>query len=180
MDDIRHGIERIAIELCSCAGLKAGQIVAAGCSTSEITGYRIGTSSNADIGIIIFETMYEVFRSRGIYLAVQCCEHLNRALVVEQETASLWNIVNAVPTAAAGGAFAAAAYNGFKRPACVEEIRADAGLDIGGTLIGMHLKRVAVPVRLSITRIGSAHVTAARTRPPYIGGTRAEYDSNLS
>ncbi len=116
---------------------------------------------------------------RKIYLAAQCCEHLNRAIIVEREAVPNAEIVNVVPQPKAGGSFATTAYKTFKDPVALEEIKADAGLDIGGTLIGMHLKRVAVPVRLSIDHIGQAILLAARTRPKFIGGCRAVYDDSF-
>ena len=116
---------------------------------------------------------------KGIYIAAQCCEHLNRAIIIEKAAVPFAEIVNVVPQPKAGGSFATAAYAHFENPVAVEEIRADAGLDIGGTLIGMHLKKVAVPVRLSTNHIGEAILLAARTRPKFIGGIRARYDENL-
>ena len=167
------------MELCEKANLKAGHSVVVGCSTSEITGHHIGTFSKAEIGGAVFTGLYHVFSKRGIYLAAQCCEHLNRAIIIEREAAKDYTIVNAVPIPEAGGAFATAAYEGFIDPVALETFRADAGIDIGGTLIGMHLKRVAVPIRLSTKSIGQAHIITARTRPPLIGGNRAIYDDGL-
>ena len=168
-----------ASELCEKAGLKSGQILVVGCSTSEILGDRIGSNSNPEAAEAVFDGIFAALRERGIFLAAQCCEHLNRALVTERAAAEGFEIVNAVPQPKAGGSFAAAAYRRFADPVVLEEIRADAGLDIGDTLIGMHLKKVAVPVRLSLSRIGEAHLAAARTRPKYIGGERAVYDGRL-
>ena len=177
--DIKEAVRNTALELCEKAGLKAGQTVIVGCSTSEIVGSHIGTHTNAGIGAVVFSELYSVFSERGIFLAAQCCEHLNRAIIVERKAATGYNIVNAVPTPDAGGAFAAAAYEGFSDPVALETFQADAGLDIGGTLIGMHLKRVAVPLRLEVKFIGEALVIAARTRPPLIGGSRTNYNENL-
>jgi len=177
--EIINATERAAIELCEKAGLKAGQIVVVGCSTSEILGKSVGTDSNADVGSAVFDALYAVFSKHGIYLAAQCCEHLNRAIILERTAALGQVIVNAVPFPKAGGAFATAAYAKLDDPVVIEEVRADAGLDIGGTLIGMHLKRVAVPVRLETSSIGSASIIAARTRPPLIGGARTSYDSEI-
>lgn len=170
---------KASLELCEAAALSSGQIVVVGCSTSEIAGRRIGSASNSEIGEAVFEALYEVFSGRGIYLAAQCCEHLNRVLIVERACSAGLCIVNAVPVPEAGGAFAAAAYNGFSDAVAIEKIRADAGLDIGGTLIGMHLKHVAVPLRLETSYIGEAMVIAARTRPKFAGGARAKYDERL-
>jgi len=166
-------------ELCDVSKLKAGQIFVVGCSSSEIGGQKIGTNSDPELGRIIVDAILEVLRPRGIYLAAQCCEHLNRAIVIEREAVPDAEFVNVIPQPKAGGSFATAAYAAFADPVVVEEIRADAGLDIGGTLIGMHLKKVAVPVRLSIKKIGEAPITAARTRPKFIGGDRAIYDTSM-
>lgn len=166
-------------ELCVRAGLKPGQILAVGCSSSEVCGDRIGTNSNADAAKAVLEGVREALAERGVYLAAQCCEHLNRAIVVERAAVPGAETVNAVPKPKAGGSFAAAAYVSFDDPVVVEEIKADAGLDIGDTLIGMHLRKVAVPVRLEQKTVGMAHVAAARTRPKYIGGERAVYDEKL-
>ena len=175
-----ESVKNIALELCSAAALKAGQTVVVGCSTSEIAGKRIGSASNSEIGAAVFNALNEIFSERSIHMAAQCCEHLNRVLIVERAASSGLTIVNAVPVPDAGGAFAAAAYHGFSDPVAVEEILADAGLDIGGTLIGMHLKRVAVPVRLDNSLLGEARVIAARTRPKFAGGARAKYDEKLT
>ena len=179
LEDIAEAARDAALELCTAAGLKPGQAVIIGCSTSEITGYNVGTNSNAEIGAKVFSALSEVFTGKGIYIAAQCCEHLNRAIIVEREAAAGWEIVNAVPAPEAGGSLAAAAYAGFRDPVALEQFRADAGLDIGGTLIGMHLKRVAVPLRLKVTHIGKAAVIAARTRPPLVGGVRVRCDKTL-
>ena len=148
-----------------------------GCSTSEIRGGVIGTDSQEDIGRVVFAAAYAVLSAKGIYLAAQCCEHLNRALVVEKECALRYGleIVSAVPWLHGGGAFAAAAYRGMQEPVLAERVQASAGLDIGGTLIGMHLKPVAVPFRFTQKMIGSALVQGAWCRPKLIGGERARY-----
>ena len=165
-------------ELFSVAPTKPGQILVVGCSTSEILGQKIDTSGDIHPANEIFEVLHAESNKRGIFLACQCCEHLNRALVVERACAEKYGLteVMAVPHEHAGGSFATAAYHGFDDPCLVEEISADWGIDIGNTLIGMHLKRVAVPVRLSMKTIGQAPVTFARTRPKYIGGPRAQYE----
>lgn len=167
-----------AKELCEKAFLKAGQIVVVGCSTSEIGGRRIGTDSNPALAEAVFKGIMTALDERGIYLAAQCCEHLNRAIVTEAEAVPGQETVNVIPRPKAGGSFATLAYEHFQNPVVVEEIRADAGMDIGETLIGMHLKKVAVPLRLEYNQIGMAHVTAARTRPRFIGGERAVYDKS--
>jgi uncharacterized protein (TIGR01440 family) len=182
LNEIRNAAADAAAELCEAAGLKPGQTVIVGCSSSEIAGRQIGTQSGAEIGKAVFDTLYQVFNEKGIYLAAQCCEHLNRAIIIERAaSAGQWQeIVNAVPRPDAGGAFATAAFEALRDPVAIEEIRADAGLDIGGTLIGMHLKKVAVPLRLKTAYIGQAPVIAARTRPKLIGGARAGYDERIS
>jgi uncharacterized protein (TIGR01440 family) len=178
-EQIKLEARTAALQLCEAAKLKKGSIVIVGCSSSEIAGQRMGTQSSPETGRAVFEGLYEILSEKGIFLAAQCCEHLNRAVIIEREALPDAEIVSVIPQPKAGGSFAAAAYKGFKDPVAVEEIRADAGLDIGGTLIGMHLKRVAVPLKLDIIKIGEASLTAARTRPPLIGGSRAVYDENL-
>ncbi len=167
-------------EICGAARLKEGNILVVGCSSSEIGGHRVGSHSSPEIAEATLRGILSVLLPRGIFLAAQCCEHLNRAIVIEAAAAGAFERVNAVPQPKAGGSFAAAAYRAFAHPVVLEEVRADAGLDIGGTLIGMHLKRVAVPVRLSLDHIGDAVLLAARTRPKYIGGVRAVYDDDLA
>ena len=169
----------VITEIMEKADLAPGSILVIGCSTSEILGARIGTNSAPEVAAEIFSAFADAAAERGVYLAVQCCEHLNRAIVMERVAARGLEEVNVVPQPKAGGSLAAAAYAAFLAPVVVEEIRADAGIDIGSTLIGMHLKRVAVPVRLENNRIGEAGVVAARTRPKFIGGARAVYDESL-
>ena len=166
-------------EIIETAKLKSGNILVVGCSSSEIAGQKIGTFSNIDVAKAVFNGIYDALNEKDIYLAAQCCEHLNRAIIIERKAVINQDIVNVVPMIKAGGSFATTAYNSFNEPVAVEMIKADAGLDIGGTLIGMHLKHVAVPVRLSVKSIGQAPLLAARTRPKFIGGIRANYDENL-
>ena len=166
-------------ELIEKAKLKAGDIVVVGCSTSEVIGSKIGTNSTPDTAKTVFEAIYESANQNGIKLAFQCCEHLNRAIVVERDTVPYAETVNVVPQPKAGGSMATQAYEHFEHPVVVEEIKADAGIDIGFTLIGMHLKKVAVPLRLEHNKIGEAMVLAARTRAKFIGGIRAAYDEEL-
>ncbi len=168
-----------ACEICDKAKLEKGQILVIGCSTSEVLGSTIGNNSSPDAAKAVFSGIYKATQERGIWLAAQCCEHLNRAIIIEKEAAAGLEIVNVVPKPKAGGSFATTAWQTFQSPVAVEEIKADAGLDIGDTLIGMHLKRVAVPVRLQNNMIGSARVIAARVRPKFIGGCRAEYNESL-
>ena len=166
-------------ELGRKANLKPGSIIVVGCSTSEVLGARIGTNSNPDTAKEIFTALHEYVKDNGFYLAVQCCEHLNRAIITQREAVPGAETVNVVPQPKAGGSLATQAYAGFSDPVAVEQIKADAGIDIGLTLIGMHLKKVAVPVRLENNRIGEALVVAARTRPKFIGGARAVYDKKM-
>lgn len=180
MSDIKKQAEQAIKELIEVSGLKKGDVVVIGCSSSEVIGEKIGTNSSVQTANDLFDSIYSVLKSKGIYLAAQCCEHLNRAIIIESEKASALGLdeVNVMPQPKAGGSFATAAYKNFKNPVAVENIRADAGLDIGDTFIGMHLKAVVVPVRLSIKKIGCANITAARTRPKFIGGERAIYNEN--
>lgn len=179
--DIRTQAAKAANELCVAAKLKSGDLVVVGCSSSEITGERIGSSSSPEAANAVLAGLLDVFTPKGINIAAQCCEHLNRALIVDKAVAEArgYEIMNVIPMPKAGGAFATATWQYFDEPAAVCEIKADAGLDIGSTLIGMHLKRVAVPLRLSMKSIGHAPLTAARVRAPFTGGERAVYDDRL-
>ncbi len=179
MDAIEKQAYSSAEEIIEAAGLKKGDILVVGCSTSEVLGDKIGTNSSPDTAYNIYIGVAAAAKRAGVYLAVQCCEHLNRAIIIEAEAVKGGDTVNVVPQPKAGGSLATAAYNNMKHPVAVEEIRADAGLDIGFTMIGMHIKRVAVPVRLNNNRIGEATVLAARSRPKFIGGIRAKYDENM-
>lgn len=173
---------RAAKELLEAAGAGKDQILVVGCSTSEVGGTGIGTFSSPELGEVVFGGIYQATQEAGVYLAAQCCEHLNRAVILESEAAERYGYepVNVIPQPKAGGSFATAAYKAFEHPVAVEHIRAHAGMDIGDTLIGMHLREVAVPVRLRTSQIGDAHVVCARTRPKYIGGRRAVYEEELS
>lgn len=180
-EDIKEQARTAAAELVETAKLKEGDIFVIGCSSSEVVGLRIGKGSDINAAEAVYEGAMSVLEPKGIFLAAQCCEHLNRAVIVEK--AALLpgtEIVNVVPQPHAGGSFAMTVYKKAKCPVAVEEIKADAGMDIGGTLIGMQLKKVAVPVRLSIKQIGEAPLICARTRPKFIGGSRAVYDDALS
>lgn len=173
---LRYQAREVAEEFSAKAKLNSGQTVVVGCSTSKILGHQFGSFSHPDAGEAVFEGLYSIFSEKGIFLAAQCCEHLNRALVLEEEALKPnYEIVNVLPQPKAGGSFATAAFHHFKKPVVVEAIQADAGLDIGGTMVGMHLKRVAVPMNLENAEIGQAIVLCARTRPKYIGGSRAVY-----
>ncbi len=177
LENIRKESNVLIAELLSEAKLGRGDILVVGCSSSEIIGGRIGKASSPEAASAVLDGMLPMLRERGIFLAAQCCEHLNRALVVERECAEKYGleIVSVVPVAKAGGSFATAAYTAFKNPVVVEFVKAHAGIDIGGTLIGMHLRHVAVPVRVAQDTVGNARVLCARTRPKYIGGARAQY-----
>ena len=177
--EVEREAANAAQELVEAARLHRGQIVVIGCSTSEVVGHQVGSWSTPEAAQAIFRGLQSVFAPRGVYLAAQCCEHLNRALIVEHEAVPNAEIVNVLPQPKAGSSFATAAYESFRHPVALEEIRADAGLDIGGTLIVMHLKKVAVPVRLKQDHIGQAIVLAARVRPKFIGGERAIYNEEL-
>ena len=168
----------IANEFKQVAKLKKGQIVVIGCSTSEVVGNKIGTHSTPEIASAIYSGLKRGL-GENIYIAAQCCEHLNRAIVIEESAMPNAERVNVVPMPKAGGSFATICYEKFTNPIVVENIKADGGIDIGLTLIGMHLKQVAVPLRLSTKQIGKALVTSARVRPKFIGGSRACYDENL-
>ena len=179
MNELYEQATAVMRELGEKAKLKPGDIVVIGCSTSEIIGSNIGTNSSPDVAGIVFKGIYDYAKEKRWRLAFQCCEHLNRAIVVERSTVPNADIVNVVPQPKAGGSMATQAYANFEDPVVVEEIRADAGIDIGFTLIGMHLKKVAVPLRLENNKIGEATVLAARTRLRFIGGSRAIYNDEL-
>ncbi len=166
-----------ALELLEAAKPDVGDVFVIGCSSSEVLGEHIGQGSSEEAAQAVFDGIYPVLSERGLYLAAQCCEHLNRAVVIEKAAAKTLGLepVSVVPQIKAGGSFATISYRAFSEPVVVESVKADLGLDIGDTFIGMHLKAVAVPVRLSLCSIGQAHITCARTRPKYIGGSRAVY-----
>ena len=176
-EEITLQAQMVVSELLEQANLKPGSLFVIGCSSSEMVGKQIGKGSSMDAAQAAFRGIYPILQERGIDLAVQCCEHLNRALIMERSAAERkgYEIVNVMPQPHAGGSMAVTAWNAFTDPVAVETIQADAGMDIGGTLIGMHLRRVAVPVRTSLDHIGEAIVLCARTRPKYIGGPRAVY-----
>ena len=161
-----------ACEILETAKLKAGNLFVVGCSTSEVIGGRIGTASSPETAQAVFAGIYRATKEYNVYLATQCCEHLNRSLILEREAAEKYGYeeVNVVPQPKAG------AYHTFAEPVAVEHIKAHAGMDIGDTFIGMHLKDVAVPVRISKKQLGEAHLTCARTRAKFVGGVRAVYD----
>lgn len=168
-----------AKQLAEAAKLRKGNIVIIGCSTSEVVGKQVGSWSTPEVGEAIYRGLSSVFDPMGVYIAAQCCEHLNRAVIVDHDAVPFADIVNVRPQPKAGGSFATAVYQNLPHAVALETIKADAGLDIGGTLIGMHLKQVAVPVRLTQKTVGEAMILAARTRPKFIGGERAYYDDSL-
>lgn len=176
-EEIRRAAEAAVRELLAAANMKPGELFVVGCSSSEILGSQIGKGSSPEAAEAVFEGIYPVLREQGIFLAAQCCEHLNRALILEREAAEKYGYdpVNVCPWAHGGGSFATVTFQHLADPVAVEHIRAHAGMDIGDTLIGMHLRDVAVPVRISVKRIGEASLVCARTRMKYIGGERARY-----
>ena len=175
--DVKASLLLAIDELQAAAQLDSDQILVIGASSSEVIGQKIGTAGSQDAAQAIVEAVLEARERYGFHIAFQCCEHLNRALVVERETVKAFRLeeVSVVPVPGAGGAVASKAFRSLNRPAMVENIQADAGIDIGDTFIGMHLRPVAVPVRPSVRQIGEAHLTMARTRPKLIGGARAVY-----
>ena len=181
LNTIKEQVTTAASELLAVAKLQAGDLLVVGCSSSEVGGQKIGTASSVDTAAAIVDALMPVLADKGIALAAQCCEHLNRALIVERAVAKQngWPIVNVMPQPKAGGSFATTVWQRMTDPVAVEHVVAQAGLDIGGTLIGMHLQEVAVPVRLSVDRIGEARLLCARTRPKFVGGCRAVYNEEL-
>lgn len=175
--EVKEQVRTAASGLLEVAKLRPGQVLVLGCSTSEIQGKRIGSMGSTEVAAAVLDGVEEVLKGTGVQLAVQCCEHLNRALVVERETQEKYNLteVTVLPVPHAGGSTAATAVKRFSDPVMVESIQAHAGIDVGDTFIGMHLRPVAVPVRLAIRSVGDAHLTMARTRPRLIGGNRAVY-----
>ena len=180
-EEITAQAKQATEELLQVAKLQAGDLFVVGCSSSEIVGERIGKGSSLEAAEAGFDGIYPLLKERGIWLVSQCCEHLNRALILERETARHYGYdpVNVQPWAHAGGSFATVTFARLDEPVAVEHVRAAAGMDIGDTFIGMHMRDVAVPVRLSLNAIGQAHLTCARTRPKFIGGDRARYQEAL-
>ena len=178
LDIIKKQGYELTKELIEVSGMKEEQILVIGCSSSEIVGEKIGSFSSFEVAEALYGGIDKAAKEANIFIAAQCCEHLNRALILEAAAANkyFYEEVNVVPQPKAGGSFATAAYKYMENPVAVEHIKAHAGIDIGDTLIGMHLKDVAVPVRLSSSKIGEAHVVCARTRAKFIGGIRATYD----
>lgn len=181
LETIKKQARDAAVELIEKAKLEKGNVVVIGCSSSEVVGGTIGKNSSLEAAQAIFDGLYPVFKEKGIYIAAQCCEHLNRAIIIEKELADRLGIdrVNVVPQPKAGGSFATTAYSRFDCATAVEKIKADGGMDIGDTMIGMHIKEVAVPLRLSVRKIGEANLVCARRRPKFVGGSRAVYNEDL-
>ncbi|TFJ92267.1 TIGR01440 family protein [Lentibacillus salicampi] len=179
---VRQDVEALSSDWQASGYLHADDLFVVGCSTSEVIGERIGTSGSEEIAAALFAVLQALQSKTGIAIAFQCCEHLNRALVVEKETMKRQRLeeVSVIPVPRAGGSMASFAYKHMKEPVVVEAINADSGIDIGDTMIGMHLKPVAVPLRFAQRMIGNARVTAARTRPKLIGGKRAVYDQEAA
>ena len=183
LDMIRRQAYQAAAEVCDGAKLKKGDLFVVGCSTSEVLGEKIGSHSSMDAAGALFAGINQALQERKIYLAAQCCEHLGRALILEREACTLYGLeeVNVIPQPKAGGSFATTAYKSFDDPVAVETIcqKANAGIDIGGTLIGMHIRPVVVPLRISMKKIGEASISCARRRPKFVGGSRAVYNEDL-
>lgn len=180
-EELTQQAKTAVLEIIEQAKIGKGSIFVVGCSSSTVKGENYGKASSMEIAQAIFDGIYPELKSRGIFLAAQCCEHLNRAIITEREAAEKLREpeVNVVPQPKAGGSFATITYNTLENPVAVEHIKADAGIDIGGVLIGMHLKEVAVPLVISVKNIGKAHITSARTRPKFIGGERAHYNDDM-
>ena len=176
-NDAKAAVEALLLE----AKLEKDDLFIIGCSSSEVLGEKIGTNSSLDVADAIFEGIYPVLKKKGIFMAVQCCEHLNRAVILEKKAAKMFGFeqVNVIPQPKAGGSLGTLAFERLPDAVAVEKVRADAGLDIGLTMIGMHLKEVAVPVRIPIKKIGNATIVCARTRPKFVGGIRAKYNDDL-
>lgn len=180
-EELTQQAKTAVLEIIEQAKIGKGSIFVVGCSSSTVKGENYGKASSMEIAQAIFDGIYPELKSRGIFLAAQCCEHLNRAIITEREAAEKLREpeVDVIPQPKAGGSFATITYNTLENPVAVEHIKADAGIDIGGVLIGMHLKEVAVPLVISVKNIGKAHITSARTRPKFIGGERARYNDDM-
>ena len=182
LSEIREQAAKAAEQVCDAAKLRAGDLFVVGCSSSEIQGEKIGSHSSVEVAEAVFEGIYGVLRERDIYLAAQCCEHLNRAIILEEEALPAGaEPVNVIPQPKAGGSFATTAYRRFADPVAVDSLKqsASAGMDVGGTLIGMHIKPVVVPLRIEVKHIGEAVLLCARRRPKFVGGSRAVYNEKL-
>lgn len=178
---IEQQMETLFQEFVDTCSFKPGQIIVIGCSTSEVAGSHIGKAGDPHVAAQLFPPLWRIAQKRGLRLAFQCCEHLNRALVVTSETMEACHLeaVSVVPYPHAGGSMAAYAYRQMPDAVVVESIQAHGGIDIGETMIGMHLRSVAVPLRLSSHTVGAARINAAYTRPKLIGGERAHYELGI-
>lgn len=178
LQKVQQDVDAVVSEWGKLEEVKKADIFVVGCSTSEVAGEHIGTSGSEEIAAILFNAFERLKEEKQVDIVYQCCEHVNRALVMEKETQERLGLdeVSVVPVRNAGGAMAAYAYKHFNHAVVVEEVRAHAGIDIGDTMIGMHLRQVAVPVRFQQKSIGNAHITLAVTRPKLIGGARAQYN----
>jgi uncharacterized protein (TIGR01440 family) len=177
LDHISEQVTAVLNALNEAMPLSKEHILVVGTSTSEVIGKHIGSAGTVEVAKAIYDALLAFQEKTGVHYAFQCCEHLNRALVVDEQLAKERGLerVTVIPVRSAGGAMATYAYCKMENPVVVESIKADCGIDIGDTFIGMHLKPVVVPVRCEVTEIGHAHVTVARTRPKLIGGERAVY-----
>ena len=178
-EELKEQAKKTTEEICDKAGLKEGNILVVGCFQVKYVEIRLEAILTLKWLRQFSQEYMKSLKAERYISAAQCCEHLNRAIIVERAAVPFSEIVNVVPQPKAGGSFGTTAYKTFKDPVAVEEIKADGGIDIGGTLIGMHIKKVAVPVRLENNKIGEANVLAARTRPKFIGGCRAVYDESI-
>ena len=181
LSELTAQARRATEELLEAAHLETGDVFVVGCSSSEIRGGRIGHDSSMEVAAAVLAGVLPPLQEQGVYLAAQCCEHLNRSIVIEREAAKKYGyqIVAAVPQPHAGGSWATNCWRTFKDSVLVEEVKAAAGMDIGGTLIGMHIKPVVVPLRIETKKIGEAVLLCARRRPKFVGGSRAVYNEKL-
>ena len=177
-NEIYAALDAAVDALCKAGNIQPGGVIVLGCSTSEVAGARIGKGSVPELGEIIAEAMLSACRARSVHAAFQCCEHLNRSIVMEEAVLRSRCLmqVNAVPQPKAGGSVPAAAWKRLTRPALAAFIQADAAIDVGDTLVGMHIRPVAVPLRIDTDKIGHANLVMAYSRLPYIGGSRAVYE----
>ena len=176
--EIIDRIDAAVAALCDKGRLEAGSVIVLGCSTSEVAGGQIGKASVPELGAVIAKAMIDTCRARGMEPAFQCCEHLNRAVVMEKSALRARGLVQAaaVPQPKAGGSVPAAAWKLLESPALAISVQAEAGIDVGDTLVGMHIRPVAVPLRIDTNRVGQANLVMAYSRLPFIGGSRAVYE----
>ena len=165
-------------ELKSQSFFKKDEMCVIGCSTSEVIGEKIGSVGSMEVAETIFNELERIKRETGVSFALQGCEHINRAITIEREDYNPFTMeeVTVVPDVHAGGSLATYAYQHMKDPIVIEYIKVPKGIDIGQTLIGMHINHVCVPLRTSVKKVGEAIVTIATSRPKKIGGERAKYE----